>query len=504
MTSLRTAPVAVPAARSQTAPWLFGAALTVTVLAFASTWWSFPGTWLQNRTHGFVIAPLCAFLLWRERARLSVSGEPVRPALLAVAALSLGWMLATVISARVVHQAAVPLLLMAWLLAVRGVGSARLAAPAAGTFVLALPVWEVLTWPLQFMTVTVSGAALKLLGLPAEIKGEIITIPSGSLHVAGSCSGLGYLMTALTISSVYSLVYVKQWRTRWRIIGAAAALSLLANWIRVFGLAVIAHNTQMQSSLMTDHEAYGWWIFAATMALFFALLPRLERGDSTAPAAPAPATMAADAPPTPTSATILSATAAALVGPVLLLLVSALPVSGDPSAAIPGIRPGAVWTTAEPAPVSELWVPGFRGASEHRTLFVRRDSVTVRVDRFLYRQQAQGAEMIGSENAVAPDSLLIEERVVGPLDADARSVRQAAVRDGQQLRMVWYWYRVFDVETPSRAKAKLLEIPAFFSRHGLSEVITLSVPCNGRDCGNATRSLYHLATGRELPAASAP
>jgi exosortase/archaeosortase family protein len=308
-------------------------------------------------------------------------------------------------------------------------------------------------------------------------------------------------MTALAISSVYSLVYMKQWRIRWRIIGAAAALSLLANWIRVFGLAVIAHQTQMQSPLIGDHEAYGWWIFAATMALFFALLPRLERGDSPAPVAPTPTTSATDA---PTAVTILTATAAALVGPLLLLLVSALPVSGEPSASIPGIRPGVVWTPADAAPAGEVWAPGFRGATEHRTLFVRRDSVTVRVDRFVYRQQAQGAEMVGGENAVAPDSLLLEERVVGPLDADARSVRQAAVRDGEQLRMVWYWYRVFDVETPSRAKAKLLEIPAFFNRHGLSEVITLSIPCNGRDCGNAATSLYHLATGRELPAASAP
>jgi EpsI family protein len=522
MTAIPTPPLTTAESGSRPSTLLFSAALATVALALSSTWLSFPGTWLENRSHGFVIASLCGWLLWRDRQQLDHEGAAYPPAVAAVGALSLLWLTATIVSARVVHQAVAPLLLLTWLLAVRGQRPARALAPVLGVFVVALPVWEVLTWPLQRMTTVVSGVALRAVGIEATIKDETITIPAGSLIVANTCSGLGYFMTAITIGTVYAFLYVKVWNIRLRIIGVAAAVALVANWVRVAGLGVIANATQMQSPLMKDHEAYGWWIFAAVMALYFWLLPRLEGRRTTAAPAALPLPVEVSRPPvqaavprTPASGgsttapasigTLLLATGAALTGPLLYLLISALPVSGDAPAQVPGIVPGARWTPiGAPADSSAPWAPGFTGASEQRTAYFVRDSSIVRVDRFIYRSQHDGAELIGSGNAVAPAAALLEDRVIGPLDDQARSVRQAAVRDGQRVRLVWYWYRVAGVETPSRPKAKLLELPAFIGRHAVSEVVTLSAPCAGGDCSTTTRVLYNLATGRDMPASARP
>lgn len=512
-----TAPLPSAATATGAARLRFGAALAVVLAAFWSTWWSFPGTWSENRTHGFLVAALCGFLIWRDRDQLSAEGAPVPLALVPLAGLSLVWMAATVMSVRVIHQAMVPALLVTWMLAARGQQAARAAMPIAGAFVLALPVWEILTWPLQLMAAATSGVALRAVGVDAVIRGETITIPSGSLIVADSCSGLGYFMTAVTISTVYALVYVRSWPIRRRVVLVAGAMAIVANWIRVFGLGVIADATRMQSPLMKEHEAYGWWIFAAVMALYFFLIPRLERQDRQ----PAQVDETSRAIPTSASAGIgplVAGTVAALVGPLVYVAISAVPARGEPPALSNGLVLGGQWSVSTDMPPSRpgpdslgssspaipVLPPAFAGASEQRTAFLSAAGTTVRLDRFLYRQQGQGGELISAGNAVAADSVLLEDRTVGPLDANARVVRQAAIRDGQRVRLVWYWYRVADIETSSRAKAKLLELVAFATRHVGAEVVALSMPCVGTNCAEATRTLFQVATGRDMPKSAGP
>jgi len=100
--------------------------------------------------------------------------------------------------------------------------------------------------------------------------------------------------------------------------------------------------------------------------------------------------------------------------------------------------------------------------------------------------------------------VLLGDRLVGPLDRNARLVRQAGVREQRRVRLVWYWYRIGGIETPSEATAKLLQLLAFVRRQPVSELVTVSTSCVGTDCNAATRSLYEFVTGTALPASSAP
>jgi EpsI family protein len=118
--------------------------------------------------------------------------------------------------------------------------------------------------------------------------------------------------------------------------------------------------------------------------------------------------------------------------------------------------------------------------------------------RHYFIDQKQGEELIQNGNAIAPDSLLVVERFVGPIGPSRRIVREAVVRTSEETRVVWYWYRVAGIDTAFPTQAKLLEIIAFFRRSAASELLTLSVECGADDCTDAAIAL-RAAVGVEEP-----
>lgn len=470
------------------------------LLAFWPTLASFPGVWIEERTHGFVIAAFCAWMIWRTDWR----AVPVEPASAGTVALLVGlscaWSGAELLSLRVVHQLLFPAILLAWIVAVKGRKVWPVAAPIAATFVLAVPLWEVLIRPLQRLTVIVNSLLLKIVGIEATIDADMITVSAGTFLVAGSCAGLNYLMSGITIGVMYGALFLERWTARVQVLLAAIAVSLVANWLRVFGLIVIGDRTRMQSPLMTDHGTYGWLVFAGALPIFFLLARRIDARDAAA------AHRVAQAPGTLTLRTakrlpsIWLATGAAMLGPVLHAMIALVPPDMAPSAETPGIAPGAEWRrggTAGAAPSD--WAPGYRGASEHRVAYWIRGDERVRVDRMIYAAQAQGSELINELNRIAPEAETLNERFAGPLDEQTRIVREATVRSGNDVRLVWYWYSVAGMETPSPLKAKLLESVAFVQRRPVAELIAVSATCETTDCRRASQSLYALVTGNNAP-----
>ncbi|WP_291156058.1 exosortase C-terminal domain/associated protein EpsI [Gemmatimonas sp. UBA7669] len=495
---------------------VFVIGLLVSTLALAATWWSFPSVWLDNRTHGFLAAALSGYMLWTQRRALLLQGEPQWAALPLVLGGSFLWLAGQIMSAQVIHQFAAPVLLWCWLLAVKGPRAARAAVPAALALSLALPVWEVLTWTLQLLASSIGGMVVRLAGVKATITKEIITTQYGTFIVADSCSGLGFFLTALTLGLSYALLFTTQWTLRWRIVATAAALALVANWVRVVGLVLIGHHTRMQSPLMQDHELFGWVIFAVAMGLFFALAARMERSyraanpsgpDHEQASAHARATDRVTMPSRQPMLPLLLATVAALVGPLLLYGVRSSPNAPDIAPRVLGIAPRADWQTvaqdSTALPADSAWAPRFQGQSAHAVqYFARTGNVAqqvVRVDRLVYNQERQGAELVGGGNRVAADSTVLEQRLVGPLDNQARTVSQWVVREGQRARVVWSWYRVAGMETSSNAKAKLMSLIAFFAREEGGEAVMVSTPCDGGACAEASARLYEFVTGRPLP-----
>jgi EpsI family protein len=307
-------------------------------------------------------------------------------------------------------------------------------------------------------------------------------------------------MAGLTLGAAYAVLFVPDGKTQTKIIGLAAGVSIVSNWLRVFGLVLIAYATDMRSSLMQDHVVYGWLMFGGALPLFFFGAARIERTSAARLAMPSRGDAVAPSITDTTGSSrrlvaIVLATAAALVGPILVYGLR----SAAPTLTVPLKVPGIAWSAVQaipPAANTRYWQAGFRNISERRSELISSDGRILQVDRFIYGQQRQGAEMISSENRVTDDSLLVGEGSIGPLDAQARIVREAYVRDGTQLRVVWYWYRSAGVETASPMRAKLLELWAFFSRRDASEIVAVSTTCSEPTCVSSRNAMFLAVTGR--------
>ena len=284
---------------------------------------------------------------------------------------------------------------------------------------------------------------------------------------------------------------------------------------------VIGYQTQMRSSLMSEHALYGWVIFAVVISVFFLFTAKIERWEAhrvsrfdvwahglRARAAPSRAPIPAGV--------LRQATLAVLLGPMLYYAVASLPSRGVTGTGIPGLVTSG-WTplptgqrggesaaagvqpvvSARAASEDGTWFPQYSGFTGARQVRFVRDGRQLQVDHIVFLEQRQGAELVGGGNVIAAE--VLRERLVGPLDMNLRVVREAIVRTPAGARAVWYWYRVAGIETASPAKAKVLELVAFLSRRTASELVAISAPCGKQNCSQATSDALLLLTGREWP-----
>jgi exosortase len=458
---------------------------------FAPTVWSFFGTWSHELMfHGWLIGGLICWLVWRHR-RDFMHGEGGDPLLLLPAVmLSMFWLLATVARIQVFHQLMLVLLVVCWGFYVAGRRNVRLVTLLGATMLLAVPIYSAATPLLRQLTVIMSGGMVKLLGIPADIQGDLIRIPAGTFQIADGCAGVAFFLSALAVGALYAHLMLRNWVAQAAVLCAAAGMAMVANWIRVSALIVIGHVTEMQSGLIADHGAFGWMIFTIGLVPFFMVARQIEkRLDSGIPSPPS-------APPVDghqyrqVLRRALLATSAAAVGPVVFYAVSVMPTRPAPwdSVALAG---SAGWAEVIGSPARPFpWHPEYQGAARHETPVFTDGAAQVYVDRFVFQRQSQGAKLIGYPNRLADPRVILDERVVGPVNpARDRWVRQAIVASPDGAVLTWFWYRVGRSEAADRIHAKVLEVPAFFTRNRTAEFVAISTPCGPEDCAGAFRIL---------------
>ena len=238
------------------------------VLCFWPTLVGLPRTWsLIGQEHGFFVAGLTLWLLWRDRYRLlAVRDEGITDLWPILAVVSVMWMSAAVMHVRLVEQLLVVVLLTGWGLAVFGRAARGIVVSIGLTALLAVPVWTVLVPVLQRATVIASGGATQLAGISAVIGYDFIQITAGTFLVEEGCAGLNYLMGGLVLGAFYAHLFVDRWQTQLKIVVLAGAMSIVGNWIRVSVLIFLGEATAMQSPYIEDHLWQGWAIFTASHA----------------------------------------------------------------------------------------------------------------------------------------------------------------------------------------------------------------------------------------------
>ena len=132
---------------------------------------------------------------------------------------------------------------------------------------------------LMAIVAAVAAESLNLLGVPAQLEGNLIRVNAGLVGVNEACSGVRSLQTSLMIGLLFGELKRLAVSRRLVLLGGALAIALLCNFGRAFVLVWLSA-TRGPSAAEQWHDGLGYAIvgavFVGTMALA-ALLGRAEQ-----------------------------------------------------------------------------------------------------------------------------------------------------------------------------------------------------------------------------------
>jgi exosortase A len=500
------------------------AALCALLAMHFATAASIVGLWSRSDTfaHGFVIPPMAAWMIWRRRGHLS--GQPVRPAplaLLALALLGALWLVSSMANVQVLEQYAFTLMLATTVLAVLGVAYARAIAFPLLYLLLAVPFGEVFIPPLIEFTARCTVFLLQLVGIPVFRENNFLSLPSGNWSVVEACSGLRYLIASLALGAMYAYItYRSPWR-RLLFIAVSVIVPIVANAVRAFSIVLIGHWSDMTLAVGIDHLIYGWVFFGLVSALLFWVGARWRETDGdhaqtatrTAPrqrfggaAALAPATASSFA----RMAVAVIATAA--VWPLIALQVSQPPTADGSPTSTPTSTPTTppLTVAAPPAPwraspmTAQDWHALHMGLPQRWSVNYADGRRTVSLQLTWYRHQTRHAELLAPVRRLSGsgrpywNEVGVASRTIA-VGGRRLKVRQSVEQLDQTKLLVWRWYRQDGVDTgsPQLLKLMLAKSKLLGGDDGGAEIVVASA--YDEETGLAERAMHDLLSAM-LPA----
>lgn len=401
-------------------------------------------TWINTTAynHGFLIAPICLYLAWERRAELrKLAPRPSLWGLAAIAAWALAWLVADFAQVASGEQLALVGMIQSLVLAVWGWRVVRaLMFPILFLFA-AVPMGESLIPPLQDVTAWFAVKLLELVGVPIYIEGLYLTIPNGRFHVAEACAGIRFLIAMLTLSLLFSYLFLRAWWRRILFVMLGIAIPIIANGFRAFGIVYIGYISDMTVAVGVDHIVYGFVFFFLVMVILLGI-------GWTMRDKPAPFRMREDAPrPAPGIASVAAIAVLGLlvaaVAPAYATLSNA-PVELAQALQVPDLEVAAPWHRV--ATEEDGWRPIFRGAdAETFQTFADADGRRVDVYVAYYAWQRDGAEIVHRDNKLFDGDLW--SRAAGgrtkiEVDGAPLVASRILVQSPRGQRVTWSWYWV--------------------------------------------------------------
>ena len=230
--------------------------LLVVMVLYRDTVLYLAGVWNQWKIgeygHGYLVLAISLYLVYRQRRVLAaLTPCPSVAALPAIAAAALLWLAATLVDVLSLQSVALLLLSLSVIWAVLGPRITRHLLLPVLFIGFALPVWSPMAVLLQEVTADVVFWLARLGGVPVMREEHVLILPSGQLTIEEACSGLRYLLSALTLGVLYAFLNYSRLRTRVLVVLVAAGAAILANILRVFIVVYLAYVTRMQHPLVS-------------------------------------------------------------------------------------------------------------------------------------------------------------------------------------------------------------------------------------------------------------
>jgi exosortase A len=462
------------------------------VLGILALFWptgaSIVAIWMRSETftHGFVIVPICLWLVWRQRETIAaVPARPWWPGLALVFAAGALWFVTSVADVLGVKQFALVFMLQAAIVTVLGARIARAAFFPLAFLLFAVPFGEIFVPTLIEWTANFTVAALRFSGVPVYREANLFIIPSGAWSVVEACSGIRYIIASVMIGTIYAALAYRSTRRRVMFMAAAILVPIVANWLRAYMIVMLGHLSNNKLAVGVDHIIYGWVFFGLVMLLLFWIGSFWQEDASPAPAAP-PRRTTAPAPAASPRALFAAAVAAIVAAAIWLPLEAKIDRADQPSRpSIPAVAAANGWS-ASPSVFTD-WKPRYRGYATELQQTLTKDGHQVGLYIAYYRQQSKGNELITSGNQlVTPEDWKWKQVGKGSDSAEwsGRPVRvERADLSGQTTALQAYrLYWIAGHVTSSQYEAKALQAWSKLSGRGDdAALVVIYAPRRTRD-----------------------
>ena len=256
--------------------------LLVAVFAalYARVLHDFVGEWynVADYSHGFLVPPLSAYLIWRKRDVLAK--VPLKPAFWAGMLIVLGslpfYLLGELGAEPFLSRMSLLFMLCGLIVYFCGWAVLKaLAFPLAFLlFAIPLPVliYNEIVFPLQFIASTFATRVLEILNIfPIMREGNVLVMPGMRLEVVEACSGIRSLMSLLALAAGYGYLAERSNAVRWFMFFTMIPLAVVSNATRVVITALMTHYIGPKAAEGFMHEFSGWLIFVVATILFLSL-----------------------------------------------------------------------------------------------------------------------------------------------------------------------------------------------------------------------------------------
>jgi exosortase A len=469
-------------------------ALALTALLYWPTSLEIADLWQDTDrrlyTHGWLVLAVTVWLIWRERRQInSIRMTPPIAGWCLVAIGSVGWLVSFNAGLLAMTMLAMPLLALTAIWATAGVRVARRVTFALLYVCFALPIWELLNPLLQSLTTIVNLWLAQLVGIPVAMEGNFIHIPAGSFEIAGGCSGLHFLIVALAIAALQGEIDRDAFWSRALLLGIAAALALMTNWLRVFIIIVAGHLTEMQHFLVkVDHNYFGWFLFAVALGFYLYVSSRVPHGARTAPLI----VQAVEQPARgrPMIAAVFSGAALAL-GPTWLFAgVAKVELTGQQS-------PPTLESWSGPGLSLSDWRPLFENSDgEFLAAYHHEAMGDVALYRATYHSQHQGKELRGYFNTVVGAQYQAKVSHQREMEAGGRTFtlsEQIAAGANDHDLLIWSLFTVDGQPDPMGFSSQLTYGVRSLLRYPEASVLAMAAECRP-DCDHARDALGAFAS----------
>lgn len=455
----------------------------------------------ETYTHGFLVFPISAYLIWRKRHELKqIPAVPAFQVLALFSLLGLGWELGFLARVIVVQQYSLVAMIVLGVWAMLGSRFAyAILFPLLYLF-FAVPFGEILLPPLMNFTADFTVAALQLTGVPVYREGNFFSVPTGNWSVIDACSGLRYLIASLTLGTLYAYLTYRSFKRRAIFIALSMIVPIIANGMRAYMIVMIGHLSNMRLATGIDHVIYGWVFFGIVILMLF-WAGSFWRED-TDPISADKAT-----PATPALARIaLAAFGVATIGALWPLHASYLERS-QPQREINLVAPGGHggWHIAPPV---QQFSPHFVGTRAKLERSYAKTDLPVGLFIGYYRNQEQGFELINSANRVVPIrdkgwNTVDQRNTTATFLTQQFPVQQTQIWavDGRRM-LVWHWYEVDGKMTVNPYRAKYLEAVSKFRGRG-DDATVIAVYTPYEDSSDVARARLTQFVGDMFPAIQA-